>query len=185
MDEVIGRELYAVKRELMDNERTEHAGRARATYEAQKREQSRLGAFKNFAEPRFRAVLDPTYTKAPEGAEQLTPEEARALKNDLDRRRRHKSASVAKLKAEREFHLNAAADGYLYEVIECELRLDASGTQVRYVVPGSGEVVHHRAATGDERQMALPSDELPDDEPTDGKPKKRKSRKNGAPGVVA
>lgn len=181
MSEVIGREWRAVKRPLMDKERTEHADKARGTYEKQKQLQSQLKAFRDFAYPLVRATLDPTYTKALEGAERLSTEEARALRNELDRRRKHKSAAVANLKAEHEYHLDAAANGYFYDVVECELHLDDSGTQVRYLVPGTGEVVHQRAATGEERQMSLPADELPAEKPNG---KKKRARK-GAPGVVA
>lgn len=185
MSEVIGRELYAVKRELLDTEQTDYASKASQTFEAQKREQSLFKAFRDFAQPRYRAALDPTYTKAPKDAPKVSPEEAVALKHELTRRQKHKAATIGKLKADREFYEAAAANGFFYEVIECELQLDDSGTQVRYVVPGSGELVHQRAATGDERQMALPADDLPEEPELQDPPKKKRSRKNGAPGVVA
>lgn len=177
MSEVIKRELYAVRRDLNAKERKEHEAKAKATFEAQKRAQSALKSFRDFAQPLIRVSLDPTYTK---GGDQkpLGPVEARALRNELDRRTKHKSAEVARLKAEREFHLDAAANGYFFVMLECELHLDDSATQVRYLVPGTGEVVHQRVATGTERQMSLPDDELPD-----APPKKKRGRR-GARGAV-
>jgi len=173
--DVIGREYRAVRRDLNAKERKEHEAQVKSTWELQKRAQSSSRAFRDYAWPLIKAALDPTYTGGG-GAAPLEPVEARALCNELGRRAAHRSAEVANLKAEREFHLDAAANGYLFEVLECELQLDESATQVNYVVPGTGEIVHQRAATGAERQMSLPDDELP---PENGK-KKRKSRSAGA-----
>ena len=177
MTEVIGREYRAVKRELNQKKRKEHADRARGTHEAVKRERSMLKAFQDYAQPLIRVTLDPTYTKG-EGLVVLSIEEARGLRDELRRRRQHTGTVVTKLKADEAYHVNAAANGYLYDVIECELHIDDSATQVRYVVPGTGEVVHQRKATGEERQMSMPDDEIPSE-----KGKKKKSRRS-APGAV-
>lgn len=178
MSEVIGREWRTVKRDLEDSEQEGRLERARQTYTDQKRAQSQFAAFKKYAEPLVRATLDPSYS-ADEEIDEVAPEEARALTDELDRRRKHTAATVAKLKADRRVHLDAAANGYFYDVVECELQLDDSGTQVRFIDPTTGEVVGQRAATAAERQMALPADELPDAK-ANGKSKGRRS----APGAV-
>lgn len=178
MSEVIGRELRAVRRELNQTKRKEHANKARGTHEAVKRERSMLKAFQDYAQPLVRVTFDPTYTKG-EGLVVLSIEEARGLRDELKRRRQHTGAVITKLRADADYHVNASANGYLYEVIECDLHIDDSATQIRYIVPGSTECVHQRAATGDERQMSMPADELPPEAK-----KKKRGRGKRAPGAV-
>ena len=157
----VGRDMITRRRKLTKAEINEHESASRKTYEDQKRAQNEFKAFASWAEPQIRRTLDPTYSRSDEG-KPLAFEEARALQNELERRRKHKAARVAKLRADRLYHLNASADGFLYEVHDCRIVLDASGTQAKYVDIHTLEVVHHRKATAAERQMSLPDDEIPD-----------------------
>lgn len=160
-EDTISRETIAVRRELTQGEVEQHEAKAKATFEKQKQVESRLRALKDFVVPRTKKTLDPTYTKAPEGLEEVSFEEARALSDALEKERKINSARVGLLKAERRFHVDAAANGYVYDIHDCRLELDAAGTTVRYISEPSGEVVRERRATDTERQMSLPADEVP------------------------
>jgi len=172
--ETVGTEWFPVKRTLTKTAQKKHRRQMEETHEKQKEAQSALKSFRDFANPIIRAELDPSYTKGKRknGAGRDLPE-VRALVKELTRRTRHKTARIAMLKAEREFHFDAAADGYLYEIVECDLVPDGGGTQIHYVVRGTGEKVHQRAASGTERQMLLPGDQLPAETKSKGRKRAR------------
>ena len=147
-----------MKRPLMDKGTDRHADKARH-HEKQKQLQSQLQGVQGLPYPLVRATLDPTYTKAPEGAERSAPREARALRNELDRRRKHKSAAVANLKAEHEYHLDAAASGFILR----RRRVRAAPRRLRPgPLPRSGHGRGRAPARRHRRgaQMSLPADEL-------------------------
>jgi len=190
MSKSLGEERRLVKRALSDEERKEHERKARKTYDDQKEAQELYQAFAKYAEPRIRRTLDPSYSGGDEeskGAPEITFEQARDLQAQLNFRRSLKGATVGKLKADRQVHLDAAALGYVYELRLVDLVADLDRLTVKFIDSESGEVVDERGMTTDERQMHLPNtaaaanDGAVDDEA----PKKSRKRKNGAPDAIA
>lgn len=172
----IGSDWCTTQMTLTPEECEERLELARATYEDQSLADEELRAFKEFAGPRIDSALDPLFDPDSVAFEPLSAVEARALADELDRRKAVRGAKISLLKANRRRHLDAAANGYEYVVVVASLQLDASGTQVAYVHPETGEVLRMRPATAAERQLALPCMDDDDDDDDRGG--------SGAPGVA-
>lgn len=160
--EKLGKETRIVKRDLDEEETEKLEARIGRTYEQARREQTAFTSFRKWAEPRARRALDPDY-ESPEGEGEapLSYVEARALIDEIGHRRALKASRITAIKAERRLMLDQIANGYEYRVVECDLVADLEKLHVNIVDPETSEAIDTRAMTAQERQLALPGDELP------------------------
>lgn len=179
MSQVLGREYRVVKRELTDEQVEERKRAIASAHERKRTIEAEFSAFRRWAAPRIRKAVDPDYAapKELEGAPVLSIAEAHGLRIELQRRGRHKGATIGAIKADIEAHEHAAATRCEFRRVECELVADPDKVEVIYVDVETGEAVDRRGMTADERQMALPETEKPN-----GKRSKKKA--DEAPDVV-
>lgn len=177
--EVIGREFRVVKRELLDTEVEDRKRKLAALHERKRAVEAEFTSFRKWAVPRIRRAIDPDYAapKDLEGERVLSIAEAHGLRIELQRRGRHKGATIGAIKADMEALEHGAATGVEYRRTECELVADVEALTVKYVDVETGEVVDERGMTADERQTVLPGTE-PE------KPNGKSRKKAGAPDAV-
>lgn len=159
---VIGRDRKVVKRALDEEAVARKSALVATSYDTQRELEEGFQAFAKYAQPRVRRTLDPSY-EAEElaGEAKLTIEQARAMNDDLEARRKLRGAAVAQIKAQRRLDLDAAVNGYEYSVADVELVANDDKLEVAYVDERTGEELDRRAMTDAERQLALAGTDTP------------------------
>lgn len=158
MGEIIGREWRWIRVDLSTWAREAAAAEVAESFAKQREAEADFDSFAKWAEPRARRSLDPQYTPPEEieSAPIVSHEEALALLDEVEFRRKQKGARVAVIKAQRAAALRAEVAGYRYQRLECDVVTDDDRPEVRYVSVESGAEVDRRAMTPGERQTHLP-----------------------------
>lgn len=171
---VIGKDRKVIRRELDEDDQGRRRSLVGVSFETQREVEEQFQAFSKYAGPRIRRTLDPSYeAEGLEGETELDHEQARALNDDVEARRKLKGAAVAQLKAQRRLDLDAAVNGYEYVVCDVELVADDDKLEVAFIEEKTGAEVDRRAMTSAERQLALAGTDAPS-----------KSKSNRAPATA-